>query len=671
MRKIFISRITLLLATFLIACASPDKQCLEQALTFAGENREELEKVLSHYTDDSLKLAAARFLIMNMPGHAGYSPAIIPILQPVYDKHIAISEKYDWKRPDGWRSEIKNLWNEESVKINLNKYPDKPDIQTIKADWLIKEIDLAFKAWKENAYSKDAPFEVFCKHILPYRFSDKFCPDNNREIFYNRHHGIFSHAGKDFRVITDSLHFTYDSIMNSVGYAASMPICNIASYERIKRATCDIQTQFNAHMMSALGMPVTIDFVPMWGNRTEGHSWNTLIVDGKTYPFEPFCDKDRWKYDILYNNHSFDLNAGKFRLPKVFRKSFEYHLNGPIADKNERRNNIPNLFKNLWMKDVSSQYFQTTDVTIDITEKIPENTGYCYLCVYNAQNMTWNPVQWGKINRKKVTFKGMGRDIAYLPAFFQDGTVMPAAPVFILDEEGNCKQLKHNPHEKETIIVNTTTPISTHFIPMLAGAHWTGCNNGGSEERRDTLYTLTDSIDTSYNYIELQTSKKYRQIHLTLPQKYIALNEITFYKKQDGKLKPVTDVKVTANISNDSIKELYRITDGLSGTGFLGSFNSKNSKDWDILFDLGKETDIHSISIVPKSGIQVNNNQDFTLYYWDNDWIQDKTVKGNQESLIFENIPSDALYLIKSSKMESSYYAERIFTYKNGRVYWW
>ncbi|WFE86603.1 hypothetical protein [Parabacteroides chongii] len=266
MRKIFISRITLLLATFLIACASPDKQCLEQALTFAGENREELEKVLSHYTDDSLKLAAARFLIMNMPGHAGYSPAIIPILQPVYDKHMAISEKYNWKRPDGWRSEIKNLWNEESLKINFNKYPDKPDIQTIKADWLIKEIDLAFKAWKENAYSKDAPFEVFCKHILPYRFSDKFCPDNNREIFYNRHHGIFSHAGKDFRVITDSLHFTYDSIMNSVGYAASMPICNIASYERIKRATCDIQTQFNAHMMSALGMPVTIDFVPMWGN---------------------------------------------------------------------------------------------------------------------------------------------------------------------------------------------------------------------------------------------------------------------------------------------------------------------------------------------------------------------------------------------------------------------
>ena len=671
MKGIFISGIYIFLTLLLTACTSPDDKRLEQALFLAEENRKELEKVLIYYQNDSLKLKAAQFLIKNMPGHTGYDPAIISLLQPVYNKNIAISEKYDWKRPDDWRRDVKELWNEESQKINLHKYPDKQDIQTVKANWLIKEIDLVFKAWKENAYTRDTPFELFCKHILPYRFNDKFCLDNNREVFYNRHHGIFSHAVKDFRKITDSLHFTYDEIMNSVGYAASMPICNIASYERIKRATCDIQTQFNAHMMSALGMPVTIDFVPMWGNRTEGHSWNTLIIDGKTYPFEPFCDNERWKYDILYNNHSFDLKAGKFRLPKVFRKSFEYHLDGPMVDKNEEMNNIPNLFKNPWIEDVSSEYFQTTDVTIYITEKIPGNTGYCYLCVYNAQNMTWNPIQWGKINRKKATFKGIGRDIAYLPAFFQNGAVIPAAPAFILDKEGDCKQLKHNPREKETIVVNTTTPISTHFTPMLAGAHWIGCNSFGSEERRDTLYTLTDSIDASYNYIELQTSKKYRQIHLTLPQKHIALSEIIFYEKQDGRLKPVTDVKVTANISNDSIKELYRITDGLSGTGFLGSFNSKNSKDWNILFDLGRETKIHSISIIPKSKIQVNNNEDFTLYYWDNEWIQVKTMKGNRESIMFDNIPSDALYLIKTSKMESSYYAERIFTYKNGRIYWW
>ena len=44
---------------------------LEKALETAGNNRQELEKVLTHYTrlKDSLKLEAAKFLIENMPGH--------------------------------------------------------------------------------------------------------------------------------------------------------------------------------------------------------------------------------------------------------------------------------------------------------------------------------------------------------------------------------------------------------------------------------------------------------------------------------------------------------------------------------------------------------------------------------------------------------------------------
>ena len=91
------------------ACTSPNDKRLEQALQFARDNRNELEKVLKHYKNDTLKLKAAQFLIMNMPGHTGYDPAIIPVLQPVYKKHVAISEKYDWKRPDGWRKEVNEL----------------------------------------------------------------------------------------------------------------------------------------------------------------------------------------------------------------------------------------------------------------------------------------------------------------------------------------------------------------------------------------------------------------------------------------------------------------------------------------------------------------------------------------------------------------------------------
>ena len=59
--------INILLAVFLMACASSDSKRLEQALLFAGNNRGELEKVLSHYENNPEKLEAARFLIRNMP----------------------------------------------------------------------------------------------------------------------------------------------------------------------------------------------------------------------------------------------------------------------------------------------------------------------------------------------------------------------------------------------------------------------------------------------------------------------------------------------------------------------------------------------------------------------------------------------------------------------------
>ena len=61
-----------LILLFVCSCS---RSPLEQALRYAGDNRPELEAVLEHYTTvdaDSEKLAAARFLIENMPAHKSY-----------------------------------------------------------------------------------------------------------------------------------------------------------------------------------------------------------------------------------------------------------------------------------------------------------------------------------------------------------------------------------------------------------------------------------------------------------------------------------------------------------------------------------------------------------------------------------------------------------------------
>ncbi|MCY6364905.1 hypothetical protein OXV70_14685 [Bacteroides ovatus] len=59
----------------LLSCQSTDNRRLEKTLDLAQSNRGELEKVIQYYSQneaDSLKLKAARFLIMNMPGHYSF-----------------------------------------------------------------------------------------------------------------------------------------------------------------------------------------------------------------------------------------------------------------------------------------------------------------------------------------------------------------------------------------------------------------------------------------------------------------------------------------------------------------------------------------------------------------------------------------------------------------------
>lgn len=656
---------------FITACQSEADKRLAYALKLAGENQPELEKVLSHYKQDSLKLKAACFLIENMPGHAGYPPALIQELQPVYKQHVAISKKYNWTRSSEWKKEIDEQWNNNQKTVNLSRYPMEQDLKVIKADWLIKEIDQAFKAWQENAYTKNMPFDDFCRYILPYRFNDKYCIDNStRKKFYDRHHGLYNTRTNDFSKTTDSLHYIYSAISHSKGTAFSMPIVNIEAYEQIKRGICEDQTQFNSHLMSALGMAVVTDFVPVWGNRTDGHGWNALIIDGKTFPFEPFWDKERWKYNRIYNNETFDLQYGRFRLPKVYRHTFEYYLPGPMTDEKESRENIPALFLNPWMKDVSTEYFKTSDVTIRLTEKKPDDTQYCYLFVYDAKRYDWIPVQWCKIEKETAVFKDMGRNIVYLPGFYQNGQVIPAAPVFILSQDGKYNQLKCN-GMNETIKTNTATPLGPNYEKRLNGSRLIGSNEQSLNEEQELLYNFNDTVDVLNNF-KLHPKKKYRYIHLIQSNDTVALNEIAFYEKQGNQFVYIPNKNITASIKAAPNFELKEIADRQSGTGYLGFFESKKEKEAGILFDLGEPRLLESVSVIPLPERRLNENADYTLYYWDNEWKKYKTVEVIKNAVTFEQVPAGTLYLIKSSiPMDDSYYNERIFTYKNGMINWW
>lgn len=420
------------------SCGDRDRQ-VEEALSLSGNNRNELEAVLKHYEGDGRKLEAAHFLIGNMPGSYGANPIVEQDCSAFYEAYDSLGQKYDYRVGTEWGKQVDSLWkdfsNRHRVRQELNY-----DITRMKAEDLIREIDLAFRAWVENVHSRNCSFEDFCEYILPYRRQNGLSIDNARREFNKRHQGkYFVEEGKDWQQEIDSLLYEYKYLTHSGFWGTKIPIWNAATFEKMRHGLCAQRCWYNSLLLSSLGIPVAIDFVPAWGNRNNSHTWNVVLIDGESHAFEAFWDNDRWKYKRIYNNRDDDELWGRFRLPKVYRYTYSNHIEGPLADVEVDKADIPELFRSVKKVDVSSEYFETADVTVELTGEAPQGVKYAYLAVFGYQD--WHPVQWAKIENGRAVFREMGKDMVYLPVYYKRGGLLPAAEPFRLRNDGTMEKL--------------------------------------------------------------------------------------------------------------------------------------------------------------------------------------------------------------------------------------
>ena len=103
MKQLFFLLFGILVILLQTACQSKIDKQLDMPLSLAGDNRKEMEKILDHYKNDPEKLAATRFLIINMTGHSGVNQSNIEKLQPFYLKYVDISKQHNWKRSSEWQ----------------------------------------------------------------------------------------------------------------------------------------------------------------------------------------------------------------------------------------------------------------------------------------------------------------------------------------------------------------------------------------------------------------------------------------------------------------------------------------------------------------------------------------------------------------------------------------
>ena len=153
-----------IMAFLVVAAITSCNDTLDQSLELAGDNRQELEKVLEYFEDDEdpLKYEAACFLIENMPYHYAPKGENVDYVDSVY---LAMSEYPKEQREKVFKELLK-------AKDLPNGRPEI-DIRTVKADYLIKSIDEACDFWHEVAWSKEYDTSLFFDYVLPYRLLDE------------------------------------------------------------------------------------------------------------------------------------------------------------------------------------------------------------------------------------------------------------------------------------------------------------------------------------------------------------------------------------------------------------------------------------------------------------------------------------------------------------------
>ncbi len=368
MNKIF----PFLFLCFFCSCAHYSSE-MEAVLKQSGHNRKELKKVLRHYERepaDSLKLRAAEFLILNMPGKG--------------------SEHGE-------------------------------DLKQITADYLINNVDLAFKVWHERPWGKYISFATFCEEILPYRVGEESL-ENWREEALSHFAELDSvlnnpemTAVEACRIVNQTLlNFQYDENYSSLGFSELMATA---------RGSCVEMASIAVFSMRALGIPVALEFYPFGINRHRGHTWNSVSdSSGKHIAFM-----------------GTEAEPGKFALPdepvKVYRTT--YNLKYAIQTD---KNHIPILLKGgFGARDITNQYFDVCNVDVEIKYPLASSPDYVFLACRDSEQ--WKPVAWAVNSEHSVRFSSLRKNRFYLPFYSVDGVQTPAGSAFWLDESGTTAEI--------------------------------------------------------------------------------------------------------------------------------------------------------------------------------------------------------------------------------------
>jgi hypothetical protein len=635
---------TILLSLFSVAT--------EASTSARADYRQKYKSVLCHYSQkpvDSLKYKAALFLIDNMEGHG--SPEGIGIRN--YIQRIHKMEKAEGIR------QLQAAWYTSQKEGSTDIVPDST---IISSDFLINDIDDAFFSWNQSQWKDSITFRQFCQYILPYRINDEHLGENWRRPLRERYGSIIEHETnmkKAFALIRDTV-FKVIALSNSYcEYNLDPMTCHM-----IGRAECGQRCILLVAVLRALCIPAVIDGTPMWSDYSnKGHAWVAMVANnGDTYTvFDKDKEAKRFnpidasqflpRYKVkTEDKYPYVIKTEKTPV-KIYRICYDYCNKVGIYD--------AKVIASPFILDVSEKYGLTTDVTIKT-----DSTSTIYLCSY-LSGQDWMPVAKAEAVNGYVTFRNIGKGSVCIPIIVYEGRKKALSCPFLVGTKGITKRYSPSLSKKRTININRKYPLCSYTTDTWAaikGATFEGAMTKDFKHA-DTLAIITQT-PFYMTTLNVSSTNKYRFLRYHAPRNNrSSLAELQFYTSDSiGNTQLLTG---TYFAKGTDISKIENVFDGNPSTICKGI-----NVGYTIGLDLGegKEQSVSRITFCPSTDLNfVEKGHLYELYYFDNDWQLVDRKYAKTDSLNFNNVPEDALLLLKD---RSGGTEERVFEYKDGKQIW-
>lgn len=480
--------LTLALATTACHNSNSIEDIYEQVVIDAGKNSFELKKTLDHYNDNRREIA--KYLVAGIGGRFSRTGRGMDSIEVLYRELPGA-----------------NKWDFDSAQLaRAKRYVNTPlsttkDASIITADYLIENIDDAWRLWKSRLWNQDLPQRLMCEMLLPYRIGDE--PLTRWRKPYRE---WLSELEDSLEKCNSSVHAAR-LIVNKIGvcpYQEGITTPHRSAINLLKTPIgyCREDCDRTIYAMRSMGIPVAVDKMLVSPDNGSSHMWTVVWdnVDHKTRMF----DNEHYpptRDSIYYDNR---------RKGKIYRKTFF-----PDLDRLSRYSkavNPPKTLINSRLKDVTSEYFGHNHAEVDIwPEAHASEENAVYLGVFGKQQ--FQPVDIATFRDNKAIFTDIEPNLIYAP-ILADGRI--CGYPFMLENNGNIHTFIPNENYLESLTLTRKFPIRFHIRHHLASVVGLHVQSGPTDHGPWTDLEIISSPPTCiYHRIEINSRLKDSYIRLT------------------------------------------------------------------------------------------------------------------------------------------------------------